>query len=146
MKKKLDVIVLYLRIACEVLAILFDRLHSSLTANSAKLPRDINGVIDYTHYDYLLYLGFAFFILVLVLSLLYIVVVIEKVKKGEIIDLKKNTILAIIVMLIDWINAAFMINALYFYTSYGFKFMLVVLITNLVVKFIYLKKPELKTL
>lgn len=146
MKKKLDVIVLYLGIACEVLAILFDRLHSSLTASSDKLPRDINGVIDYTHYDYLLYLGFAFFILVLVLSLVYVVVVIGKVKKGEIINLKTNTILGIIVMLVDWINAAFMINAFYLYTSYGFKFMLVVLITNLVVKLIYLKKPELKML
>mgnify|MGYP003276857160 CR=1 FL=1 len=135
MKRKLDVYLLYFSYVVELISIFSARIinnyESTHTISVSEAGKPIYGnmkiYLDISKFSY-----YLFFVIII----LYILFILLKLKNKEPINLLKNTILSLIIFLIELINTGFIFHFTNLLSSSSLLLVCVVLITNLI---LYLK-------
>lgn len=136
MKKKLDVYLIYFAWFTDLVYHFCGRVYSNY-CNTHTISHDENGMPILGKIKIFSDIQEVAFRLFFILIILYIVFVIIQVRRKMPVDLKKNILLSLVMVIADFVDFAFIINAITINGSLGLKFFVVVLITNAILYIVY---------
>lgn len=136
MKKKLDVYLIYLAWFVNLIYHFCGRVFGNY-CNTHTISMDENGYPILGKIKIFADIQDIAFNLLYILIILYVIIVVIQMRRKMPVNLKKNILLSLILVLIDFIDFGFMINSITIQGSLGLKFLFVVLITNGVLYIIY---------
>lgn len=139
--KKLDVYLIYFAWFTDLVYHFCGRVYGNY-CNTHTISHDENGLPILGKIKIFSDVQEVAFRLFFILIILYIIFAIIQVRRKMPINLKKNVLLSLVMVIGDFVDFAFIINAITINGSLGLKFLAVVLITNAVLYLVY--RPHVK--
>ena len=130
MKKKIDIYLIYFTCLVEMIMIISDRIFSNYSSTNMIQVAE-NGKPIYGKMEIFFNIFVITYYMLFALMIAYIIVMIIKARNKYDINLKKNFLLSLILVVIELINCGFLVNSTIIISSVALKFVAVVLITNM---------------
>lgn len=136
MKKNWDIYLIYFAWITDLIYHLCGRLFGNY-CNTHTIPIDENGIPVYGKIKIFSDVQEIAFRLFFILIILYIIIIFIQIRRRMPVNLKNNILFSLVMVIADFVDFAFIINAITINGSLGLKFFIVALITNAFLYFLY---------